>query len=165
MQKTSYFLKLAFDIISDGWICHIACVTQITLQFLILKNHSIIICIHVGPWAYFLKSFDRACTTELLCSICYDKMLKQKAILKMCGKFENFGKKFDVIFGPYRVPTFATRFCRLLISLHAKFQLRILNSYLKCLRTRSPSKNKKIKDFFKPEVTSSKQKQKQIKFL
>ena len=32
----------------------------------------------------------------------------------MCGKFENFGKKFDVIFGPYRVPTFATRFCRLL---------------------------------------------------
>ena len=143
-----------------------AYVTQITLQFLILKNHSIIICIQVGPWAYFLKSFDRACKTELLLFYMLWQNVKAKSYLTKCVEnLENFGKKFDVIFGPYRVPTFATRFCRLLISLHAKFQLRILNSYLKCLRTRSPSKNKKIKDFFKPEVTSSKHNKKQIKFL
>ena len=48
---------------------------------------------------------------------------------------------------------FATRLCCHLVSLHAKFQLCILNSFfLKCLRTRRPSKKPLNRPFFKPEV-------------
>ena len=66
----------------------------------------------------------------------------------MCGKFENF----DINKGTSK--KFATHLCRHLVSLHAKFQLPILNSYLKCLRTRRPSKIKKRSDVIKKGLSN-----------
>ena len=80
-------------------------------------------------------------------------------VLKFCRKFfVDF--RVQASFGAFGATNLKIRAGRQLFLVYKrwKFQLPICNSFGEKIWTITPSKNKKISDFSKPEVTSSKQK-------